>query len=189
MYNCQIEICKLVKHWSLKITMNRAIDRILFAFLVPVLPGGKTKISGAHLRRNVRFYGSRLTPCVSRHGSEPSLVKPSGGAKPCIDRVFLLHGPHSEGSISKLLWWLFVARSSFARAMLHRARTYVWIITRACGEFAIIANVLSSGHLVYSRMRPAGTQQISHATELRESEGPWIYIRKQLHYSRVLWGY
>lgn len=99
------------------------------------------------------------------------LAKPSGGAKPCIDRVFLPHGPHSERSVSELLWWLFVARSSLARAMLHRARTYVWIITRACGEFAIIANVLSSLYGSPSVQQNASRRD---ATNLACDRASWI---------------
>lgn len=54
----------------------RGIDRI--SFCVPflcILPGGETKISDAHLRGNVQFYGSRPTPYMSR------LAKPSRDAK------------------------------------------------------------------------------------------------------------
>lgn len=129
-----VEICKLETREALKFENNgesrdRSHAAFLFAFLVPVLPGGKTKISGAHLRGNVRFYGSRLTPYVSRHGSEHSLAKPSGGAKLEISRVSTAFFFLTTTFRTKCLGIALMAfRSSFesrARSALHRARTYV----------------------------------------------------------------
>lgn len=77
----------------MKITKSRAIDRpscFSSCLLAPVLPDSKTKISAAHLRGNVRFYGSRLASCVSRCNSvpKPCISKPKHGARTWKSAVY-----------------------------------------------------------------------------------------------------
>lgn len=51
---------------------SRVIDRsVTIPLLVLALPDDETKISGAHLRGNVQFYGSRLTPSYVSRLVEP----------------------------------------------------------------------------------------------------------------------
>lgn len=146
----------------------------LFALLVLALPGDETKISGAHLRGNVQFYGSRLTPYVSR------LVEPLSRGEARIaklkisryrPRLSLPWTTFRRCLGDGIALTAFVARSTPARAMLHQARTYVWIITRACDEFAIIVTVLSLlyGSPMYSGMCPRRVQQTPRAAEFCES--------------------
>jgi len=64
------------------------------------------------------------------------------GNQPCIDRVFSLLRITFRTKCPGIALMAF--RSTFESCARNApSRTYVWIITRACGEFAIIADVLS----------------------------------------------
>jgi len=166
---------KLVKHWRLKITKSRAIDRpSCFSSRLLFYLAAKQKYPLRICAETCDFTGRgslRVHRSLSRetkHGARTW--------KSAVYRPRFSHEPHSERSVSELLWWLFVARSSPARAMFRR--TYVWIITRACDEFVIIADILSP--LCGS---PSVQQAVSHKGETNLVYGralwiekPWIYI-------------